>query len=130
MNAKILKLEQSQDLQSRWNTIKSDKVAIPSKEGFDIIDLNKVVFFESKGNYTQIVLADGQKKMASKTLKHFENRIQHYAFVRSHHSFFININFVEGLGSGSTIINGMTIPISRSKKQIIREALESHILFI
>jgi two-component system, LytTR family, response regulator len=69
------------------------QVIVPTVEGFELIKMEEIVRLQGNGNFTDIFLSDGSKKMASRFLKHYAE-ILPYPFVRVHKSHVININFV------------------------------------
>ncbi len=115
--------EKENDLQNKVLSPKtatvSGKITIPQQDGFEVLDVNDIVFCKADDNYTEIHLANS-KKLVSKTLKHFENALSQYNFVRIHKSYLVNINAVEkykkGKGGSVIVSNGKEILVSSSKK--------------
>ncbi|CAN5906970.1 LytTR family DNA-binding domain-containing protein [soil metagenome] len=69
------------------------QVILPTLEGFEVIKMNEIVRLQGNGNFTDIFLSDGSKKMACRFLKHYDE-ILPYPFIRVHKSHIINIEFV------------------------------------
>ncbi len=69
------------------------QVIVPTVEGFELIKMEEIVRLQGNGNFTDIFLSDGSKKMACRFLKHYAE-ILPYPFIRVHKSHVININFV------------------------------------
>ena len=97
----------------------SGKITIPQQDGFEVIDVADIVFCKADDNYTEVHLANS-KKLVSKTLKHFEDILTKYSFVRIHKSYLVNINAVtkykKGKGGSVLVSNGKEILVSASKK--------------
>ncbi|CAL2076561.1 LytTR family DNA-binding domain-containing protein [Tenacibaculum sp. 190524A05c] len=97
----------------------SGKITIPLQDGFEIINVEEIVFCKADDNYTEIHLANA-KKVVSKTLKHFEEVLKEYPFARIHKSFLVNINAItkykKGKGGSVELNNGKEILVSASKK--------------
>ena len=96
------------------------QVILPTLEGFEVIRMEEIVRLQGNGNFTDIFLTDGSKKMACRFLKHYAE-ILPYPFLRVHKSHIININFVKsyhkGLG-GYVVLNDKTeIDISPNYKE-------------
>lgn len=95
------------------------KITIPQQDGFEVIDVNDIVFCKADDNYTEIHLANS-KKLVSKTLKYFEETLLAYDFARIHKSYLVNINSVikykKGKGGSVIVSNGKEILVSSSKK--------------
>ncbi|MFY0629815.1 MAG: response regulator transcription factor [Flavobacteriaceae bacterium] len=97
----------------------SGKITIPQQDGFEVLDVNDIVFCKADDNYTEIHLANS-KKLVSKTLKYFEEALSGYDFARIHKSYLVNINAVvkykKGKGGSVIVSNGKEILVSSSKK--------------
>jgi DNA-binding LytR/AlgR family response regulator len=84
------------------------------------VQIDKVVMVESFVNYTKFYMNDGKKKVASRTLKFYELRLQNFGFVRVHRSFMINPIYVQNYDEGSgtiTMTHGCKALVSRRKKK-------------
>jgi two-component system, LytTR family, response regulator len=97
----------------------SGKITIPQQDGFEVLDVNDIVFCKADDNYTEIHLANS-KKLVSKTLKYFEEALLPYDFARIHKSYLVNINSVvkykKGKGGSVIVSSGKEILVSSSKK--------------
>ncbi|MFK7983708.1 MAG: LytR/AlgR family response regulator transcription factor [Saprospiraceae bacterium] len=71
-------------------------------------------------NYTRFILKTGEKLMASKTLKKYENLLTNYGFYRIHQSSLINLRYVKeyikGEGGEVVMINNDQLDVSRRRK--------------
>lgn len=98
-----------------------NKIALPSMEGLQFVDLDDVVYCESQDNYTQFFLLDGKRIMVSKTIKHFEELLDPERFFRVHRSNIINLKYIDKYvkGEGGYIVlkQGARIPVSRRRKE-------------
>lgn len=96
------------------------KLAIPSVDGIQFVDVDEIVFVEAQSNYTIFHLNGGRKYTASKTLKEFEELLPGHAFFRIHHSYIINIACVEKYlrGDGGQVMmkGGALLDVARRKK--------------
>ena len=68
-------------------------VLLPTMEGFELIKMKNIVRLQGNGNFTDIYLIDGSKKMACRFLKHYEEILPH-PFLRIHKSHIINLHYV------------------------------------
>jgi two-component system LytT family response regulator len=115
--------ERENDLQNKILSPKvtstSGKITIPVQDGFEVLDVNDIVFCKADDNYTEIHLANS-KKLVSKTLKYFEMALSEYSFARIHKSYLVNINAIvkykKGKGGSVVVSNGKEILVSSSKK--------------
>lgn len=96
------------------------QVILPTLEGFEVVKMEDIVRLRGNGNFTDLYLADGQKKMVCRFLKHF-TEILPFPFVRVHKSHIINVNSVKsyhkGAGGYVTLTDGSEIEISPSYKE-------------
>jgi len=103
------------------------RLAIPSLEGLQFVELNDIIYLEAESNYTVIHLQDSPKITVSKTLKDFEELLPHPVFIRIHHSYIINKNLVKKYlkGEGGQVImsNGQTLDVARRKKDEFMKAI-------
>ncbi|MEO6406740.1 MAG: LytTR family DNA-binding domain-containing protein [Ferruginibacter sp.] len=105
------------------------RIAIPSMEGLQFINLNDILYLEAQSNYTTFYLNDSHKLTVSKTLKDFEDLLPLSTFIRIHHSHIINKNHVEKYirGDGGHVImkNGAALDVARRKKEEFIKAVGS-----
>ena len=95
------------------------KITIPQQDGFEVLDINDIVFCKADDNYTEIHLANS-KKLVSKTLKYFEEVLKDHTFARIHKSYLVNVNkiikYKKGKGGSVIVSSGKEILVSASKK--------------
>lgn len=98
-----------------------DKIAIPSSEGLEFIEIKGIVRIESSSNYSRIFLSNGKNIFVTKLLKDFEDLLLPYHFYRVHNSHLINMNYIQKYirGDGGQVVmqNGDTVDVSRRKKE-------------
>ncbi|HSK12167.1 MAG TPA: LytTR family DNA-binding domain-containing protein, partial [Phnomibacter sp.] len=70
------------------------RLAVSTVDGIQFIRTNDIIYLEARVNYTHIILHDQQKLLVSRNLKEFEEILPPATFVRIHHSYIINKNFV------------------------------------
>jgi len=103
------------------------QVILPTLEGFEVVKMEEIVRLRGNGNFTDLYLANGQKKMVCRFLKHF-TEILPFPFVRVHKSHIININAVKsyhkGTGGYVTLEDGSEIEISPSYKEEFLKAFK------
>jgi two-component system, LytTR family, response regulator len=103
------------------NDLSFQKIALPTMHGYELIPLNNIMYCESKSNYTNICLNNGQQMLISKTLKDIEELLNMQPFFRTHNSYLVNlqyaIRYTKGEGGFLVLNNDITIPVSRNKKE-------------
>lgn len=104
------------------------RLALPLIGKTVYVNMDDIIFCKSNGNYTEIHLANNEKKMLSKNLKDVEVKTNN-SFFRVHNSYVVNINyikeFVKNEGLYLVLQNGNTIPVSRSRKNELLQLLNS-----
>ncbi len=97
----------------------SEKITVPVQDGFEVININDIVFCKADDNYTEIHFKNS-KKLVSKTLKHFETLLKDYSFARIHKSYLVNVasivKYKKGKGGSVLVSNGKEISVASSKK--------------
>ncbi|HVM88261.1 MAG TPA: LytTR family DNA-binding domain-containing protein [Puia sp.] len=101
--------------------ISSQKIALPTLHGFELVLLTNIIVCESNSNYTQVRLASGEQLLISRTLKEIEELLDMYPFFRVHHSFLVNLayatRYIKGEGGSLILSDNITVPVSRTKKE-------------
>ncbi len=107
----------------------TERIALTTFDGMIVIEIRDILYCESENNYTRFHLVSGKVILVSKTLKKVEELLSNESdFLRIHHSFIINIRYVErylkGDGGEICLTNGKSLPVSRTKKQEFLSRLE------
>lgn len=109
--------------------ILKSKIAIPTTDGLEFIEITTIIYCQSQSNYTTIFTDDGQSMVISRTLKEVEKSLEKFLFVRVHQSFLVNPNYMKkySRNDGGYLImtNNQRIPISHSKRNTIVDVFES-----
>jgi two-component system LytT family response regulator len=100
------------------------KVAIPTAEGFELIPVEEIVYFEADDHYTRVFLKNKKKITACRTLKEMEEQLDDFAsFLRVHNSYIVNLNeitrYIRGEGGYLVMSEGSTVNVSRSRKEAL-----------
>jgi len=105
-----------------------EKLAIPMREGYELIPIKEIVHLEASESYTMIYLVDGKRIMSSKNIKVYEEKLDDHIFFRTHKSHIINVKYhLKGFtrvdGNSAVMSNGKQVPISRRKLQRFLEEI-------
>lgn len=107
-----------------------NRIAIPSMEGLLFINISDIIYLEAESNYTFIYVAGDKKYTVSKTLKEFEELLPSPFFIRIHHSHLINKKevqrYIRGEGGQVVMKNGVTLDVSRRKKEEFLKAVQDN----
>jgi len=98
----------------------SKRITIPTQEGFEVLEIQDILYCQADDNYTQIFLKNDKKKLVSKTLKYFDEILKQSNFARIHKSYLVNVNCIvnykKGKGGSVLLSNGKELSVSSSKK--------------
>lgn len=106
--------------------VKDFKIAVPSAEGFYFFMVDEILRLEADKNYTHIHLQQKRPFIASKTLKHFEDLLDDFSFIRTHKSHLVNPRHVTRLSNNSeylVLTDGSRVEVSRRKKEEVQKQL-------
>lgn len=100
------------------------KVAVPTLDGFELIDMDQIVRCEAADNYTCIFLKKANKVVACRSLKDIEGQLRHFSFfLRVHHSYIVNLNevvkYVRGEGGYVMMSDGSSVNVAKSRKEAL-----------
>lgn len=108
-------------LVDNYNNNGSKRICLASMEGFDVLELDKVVRLESDNNYTDFITSDGKKYTTSKTIKEYEDILGEFGFYRVHQRHIVNLrevkSYLRGDGGTITLNDGTELPLARLRKQ-------------
>ena len=98
---------------------------ITIKSGYDLhkIKLNDIIYIESDSEYVNFHLSNGKKIMSYQSLKSLEKSLPNDIFMRVHRSYMINKTNVTALKGKDLILNTITIPVSSSYYEKVKEIL-------
>jgi len=103
---------------------KDDKVFLQSDDVRRFVDLEDIVAIVSiGGNYTSVVLNDGESPSVRRTFKDWENRLPHSQFLRVHRTNIVNTRRIRSLernsiGSYKLFLSGYSKPFSVSRQML------------
>lgn len=104
----------------------SNQLAIPTLEGYEIIDIDQIIRCEADRNYTYIhVIGIRKPYLISKNLKDLERALSPNGFLRIHNSHLINPIYMKKIlradGGFIQMIDSSKIRISRNKALTIEK---------
>ncbi|MFB6454913.1 LytR/AlgR family response regulator transcription factor [Chitinophaga sp. Hz27] len=112
---------------SRESNPVMQQVILPTLEGFDVVKMHEIVRLKGNGNFTDVYLMDGSKKMVCRFLKHFSEILPH-PFVRVHKSHIVNTHYVQsyhkGAGGSLNLKDGTTVEVSAAYKESLLKAFQ------
>jgi len=96
------------------------KIALPSAQGYTFVEIADILYCESDNSYTKFFVKNGNTYLVTKNLGDVEEMLSDDDFFRIHKQFLINLRqiskYVRGDGGFVVMPNGVSIPVSRVKK--------------
>ena len=96
-------------------------IALPIKEGYELVRADSILYCKAEGNYTQIVFTNGHKLLISRKLKRVSSSISNAWFMRVHQSYLINMKYarqyVRRAGGQLVMQDGSVLPVSKNQKE-------------
>ena len=112
---------------------RSMKLCIPSLKGFQVVELNDLLYAESSGNYTNFYFANKQILCSSKPLHEYEEILSDAGFTRIHKSYLVNLmhvkEYLRGEGGLVVLSNGQTVEVSRRRKDMFLSKMKEFYKF-
>ena len=103
------------------------RIALTSAKETRFIKTKEIIRCESSNNYTTFYILGGERIMVSKPIFEYEEMLQGYGFIRCHQTHLVNKRFIKSLvkqdGGYLLLEDGMEIPVSRMKREVVRKEL-------
>lgn len=107
------------------NNIQHKKIVLPQMDGFEVVNVNEIIRAEANDNYTNFYLTNGKKYLVSKTLKHFNELLSEFDFIRVHKSHLVNLQFIskyiKGKGGQVKMSDESIVDVSPIRKKELIE---------
>lgn len=109
------------------------KLCIPSLKGFQVVEIQEIIYCEASSNYTNFHFTNRPVICASKPIHEYEELLQDCNFIRTHKSFLVNLEHVKEYirGEGGTVIlsNNHEVEVSRRKKDMLMTRMKEYYKF-
>lgn len=110
-------------------TQSNGKITVSLQDKIMFYKAEEILYCQSTDNYTTLFLTNGEKVLASKTIKHFEEIMAPLGFLRPHQSYLINRMYIEEYnkkdGGFFVLKNDTVIPVSRQRKEEILQLFKN-----
>jgi two-component system, LytTR family, response regulator len=106
--------------------VRDFRIAVPSAEGVYFFTIDEILRLEADRSYTHIHLVKKRPFIASKTLKHFEEMLEEFQFIRTHKSHLVNPRHITHVTNDNEFIlltDGSKVEVSRRKKDEVLQQL-------
>ncbi|TWW02306.1 LytR/AlgR family response regulator transcription factor [Chitinophaga pinensis] len=106
-----------------------ERLALPSPEGLRMLLVKDILYCVADGETTLVHLVNAtEPSLVCRSLKEVEGQLKNKGFFRVHHSYVVNLNYMDRYikGDGGDIImsDGSCIPVSRHRKQEFMDRIE------
>lgn len=109
------------------------KLCIPGAKGFEVIEIQNIVYIEADSNYSNFHMTDRHVICASKPVHEYASLLADCNFIRVHKSFVINLNhvtnYIRGEGGSVLLTGGKEVEVSRRKKEDLMQRMKEYFRF-
>jgi two-component system, LytTR family, response regulator len=109
------------------------KLCIPSLKGFQVIEIQDIIYCEAHSNYTNFHFTNRPLICASTPIHEYETLLSDSNFVRVHKSCLVNLEhvkeYVRGEGGSVILSNGHQVEVSRRKKEMLMSKMKEYYKF-
>ena len=103
------------------------RIALATAKETRLVKVGEIVRCESANNYTTFFLGDGDALLVCKPIYEYEELLQPHGFLRCHQSHLVNKQWIKSwkkdYGDFLLLTDGAEVPISRGKRETIKQAL-------
>lgn len=97
------------------------KMAVPTINGLEFINLEQISRLSAEGSYTQIYLSNGERLLATRNIKDYEELLPTGFFCRIHNSHIINLKKVQkyqkGRGGYVILEDGSSVEVASRRRE-------------
>lgn len=108
-------------------THQNRKMVLRDADTIYVVTLSDIVYCRAEGSYTAFKLIDDQEILVSKNLGEYEKLLESAHFIRSHHSYIVNLNQIKKFdktdGGQLIMLGGATVPVAVRRKDALLNAM-------
>jgi len=106
-----------------------ERLALPSPEGLRMLLVKDILYCAADGENTKVHMQNvPEPSLVNRSLKEVEALLKNKGFFRVHHSYVVNLfymdRYIKGDGGDIIMSDGSSIPVSRNRKQEFMERIE------
>ena len=122
-NEAIFKTVLAAKMKENFDDHDADHIFVKSNLKKRKIYINQIKWIEALGDYVKLITNDKSFVILS-TMKAFENELPKGVFLRIHKSYIVNLKKIERYDSKHVEIEKMKLPLSRTRKTQLSQALD------
>ena len=119
----LAEMKRSIAWQDGFKLAENDSFFIKDKNAFTRIHNNEVLYIESLGDFINIFLENGQKKIALVSLKNIEQQLPAKDFIRISRTHIVNKQKITALDSTSISLNKIQLNVGKTYADIVLQAV-------
>ena len=123
-----LQLENLISLLRQQQSRETHRIALATLKETRFVYTSEIVRCESSNNYTTFFLEGREKLIVSRPIYEYEDLLDGYGFIRPHQSHLVNKRYIKSWiredGGFLQLQDGTQIPVSRNKKELIKQQLD------
>lgn len=101
------------------------KITLAGINGYDILNVDDIIYLSGEDNYTSFHFLNQKELISAKTLKEYEEMLEHSGFMRIHKSTMVNLNHIKKIIQKDAVEvqmkDGSILHVSRRKASDILE---------
>lgn len=115
------------NIELAWHSYKSQNhqfLMLKSEGRLHKIDQNCILYLKAFDNYCY-VYTSSKRYLVPHTLKHMAEQLNKDTFIKTHRSYWVNVNHIDSIGINELVLKTEPIPISASQKSLVLSKLKS-----
>lgn len=121
--------EKINNLLSHLEQTGAKRIGLPLFKETRFINISDITHCEAWNSYTKFYMSNGEPLLVSSGLFTYDAQLSPFQFIRCHQSFVVNKNYIhslvkEGKAFHLVLTNGIRIPVSRLKIDMVRKELK------
>jgi two-component system, LytTR family, response regulator len=101
----------------------NDSFFIKDKNAFTRIHNNEVLYIESLGDFVNIFLENGQKKIALVSLKNIEHQLPHADFIRVARTHIVNKQKITAIDTNTVMLGKIQLTIGKTYADVVLQTV-------
>lgn len=103
------------------------KLTLRQGTGLHFVSPGELAYCRAEGNYTELYLMNGQRFIAARTLREYEDMFSELGFIRVHRSYLVNRSAITRITTDGhlEITGGHRVEISRRRKEEVLQMLRA-----
>lgn len=112
------------NIEIAWNIYKNEAEYLNFSANNELFKIrqSQILYLKAFDNYCYVITHE-KEYLVPKTLKFLAAQLNSKKFAKTHRSYFVNLLKIDSLRTDSLLINNIEIPVSNSKKAVLKKLL-------